>query len=123
MAIFWIGFGIVLIGIALVGGYLLFRYLKDIRAARQRLDSLGSQVIETDLGPIEYARIGDGYPVLVVHGAMGGFDQGLWLAHSFQPIQYTRSFPFHASVICARLCRQAPTSTCRRMPLPACWMP
>ena len=37
------------------------------------------QVIETDCGPIEYARIGEGYPVLVVQGDMGGFDQGLML--------------------------------------------
>src|SRR5512143_163617 len=59
------------------------RYQRDIRAARKRVTSLGSQVIETACGPIEYARIGDGYPVLVVHGAMGGFDQGLWLAQAF----------------------------------------
>ena len=59
------------------------RYLREINAARARIASLGSQLIETACGPIEYARVGDGYPVLVVHGAMGGFDQGLWLAHSF----------------------------------------
>jgi pimeloyl-ACP methyl ester carboxylesterase len=29
-----------------------------------------------------------GYPVLVVHGAMGGFDQGLWLAHGFNLTQH-----------------------------------
>ena len=45
-------------------------------------------MIETACGPIEYARIGKGYPVLVVHGAMGGFDQGLWLAHGFDLSEY-----------------------------------
>ncbi|CAG0998893.1 2-hydroxymuconate semialdehyde hydrolase [Anaerolineae bacterium] len=59
------------------------RYQREICVARKRVTSLGSQVIETASGPIEYARIGDGYPVLVVHGAMGGFDQGLWLAQAF----------------------------------------
>lgn len=57
-------------------------YARDIKAAHQRLDSLGSQVIETACGPIEFARIGEGSPVLVVHGALGGFDQGLFLARS-----------------------------------------
>jgi len=55
------------------------RYSQAIRAARQRLNSLGSQVIQTACGPVEYARFGSGYPVLVVHGAFGGFDQGLWV--------------------------------------------
>jgi pimeloyl-ACP methyl ester carboxylesterase len=64
------------------------RYTAEIKSARERVDSLGSQVIETTCGPIEYARIGDGYPILVVHGALGGFDQGLWLAKGFIPTKY-----------------------------------
>jgi pimeloyl-ACP methyl ester carboxylesterase len=84
MTIFWISLKIILIGIVLVSlTVVLVRYFKEINAARERLKKLGSQVVETDCGPIEYAKIGDGYPVLVVHGAMGGFDQGLWLAKSF----------------------------------------
>lgn len=54
-------------------------YRSDIRAARERVMS-GSQVIETKCGPIEYATRGEGPPVLVVHGAGGGYDQGLWIA-------------------------------------------
>ncbi len=69
---------ILFIGIAFV----VFLYARDIRAARKRLDSLGSQMIETACGPIEYARMGEGYPVLVVHGAIGGFDQGLFLSRN-----------------------------------------
>lgn len=55
------------------------RYQHDIHAARERLLA-GSQVIQTNSGPIEYATIGDGYPVLVVHGAGGGYDQGRIMA-------------------------------------------
>jgi pimeloyl-ACP methyl ester carboxylesterase len=89
MAPFWIGLAIVLIGIALAGiAVVAVRSRSEMRTARERVDRLGSQVIETDCGPIEYARVGDGYPVLVVHGAMGGFDQGLWLAHSFNLSNY-----------------------------------
>jgi 2-hydroxy-6-oxonona-2,4-dienedioate hydrolase len=51
-------------------------YQRDIHRARERV-SAGSQIEETSCGPIEYAVAGDGPPVLVVHGAGGGFDQGL----------------------------------------------
>jgi pimeloyl-ACP methyl ester carboxylesterase len=53
------------------------RFRRDIRAARERVQNLGSQVIETACGPIECATFGEGYPVLVIHGIFGGFDQGL----------------------------------------------
>jgi len=55
------------------------RYQHDMHEARERLLT-GSQVIQTNSGPIEYATVEDGYPVLVVHGAGGGYDQGLILA-------------------------------------------
>ena len=45
-------------------------------------------MLQTVYGPIEYAQAGKGSPVLVVHGAMGGFDQGLWLAHSFDILNH-----------------------------------
>lgn len=51
-------------------------YRHDLEAARQRIGS-GSEVAETPCGPIEYAVRGGGPPLLVVHGAAGGFDQGL----------------------------------------------
>lgn len=53
-------------------------YQRDIGAARRRV-STGSNVVDTRCGPIEYASRGSGPPVLVVHGAGGGFDQGLAL--------------------------------------------
>lgn len=52
------------------------RYQRDIHQARERI-SAGSQIAETPCGPIEYAVAGDGPPVLVVHGAGGGYDQGM----------------------------------------------
>jgi pimeloyl-ACP methyl ester carboxylesterase len=89
MARFWIVFTFLLIGLILVGiAVILVRYFKQIHAARKRLDSLGSQVIQTDCGQVEYLSSGKGYPLLVVHGAMGGFDQGLWLAKSFDFSNY-----------------------------------
>jgi len=70
---------IFLFGIAAI----IIRYTQEIKATIQRIDSLGSQVINTKCGPTEYVRTGEGEPVLFVHGALGGFDQGLFLAHSF----------------------------------------
>lgn len=52
-------------------------YRRDISRARERVAAAGSRVIETRCGRIEYAEAGSGPPVLVVHGAGGGFDQGM----------------------------------------------
>jgi pimeloyl-ACP methyl ester carboxylesterase len=83
MAAAWIVLALLLIGIVLGGiAAVLARYRKELRAARARLERLGSQIVETDCGPIEYVRVGTGYPVLTVHGAIGGFDQGLYIAQS-----------------------------------------
>jgi pimeloyl-ACP methyl ester carboxylesterase len=54
-------------------------YRRSIHRARERV-SAGSRVAEAPCGPIEYGFAGDGPPVLVVHGAGGGFDQGLEIA-------------------------------------------
>ena len=54
-------------------------YRRDIGRAYQRI-STGSQIARTRCGPIEYGAVGEGAPLLVVHGAGGGFDQGLELA-------------------------------------------
>lgn len=73
-----------LISLFLVGGAASARrYQREIQVFQDRLASQDSQVIETACGPIEYARVGEGVPVLVVHGNAGGFDQGLGLAEGF----------------------------------------
>ena len=83
MSEFWSIFFFILVAAVLICiAAVLVRYSRDIRAARKRVENLGSQVVQTACGPIEYARVGEGYPVLVIHGVIGGFDQGLYLAQS-----------------------------------------
>ena len=83
MSSFWIFLLVIMAVIVVIGiVYVATRYAREIRAARQCIACLGSQVIEPAYGPVEYARIGEGDPLLVVHGALGGFDQGLFLARS-----------------------------------------
>ena len=36
-----------------------------------------SKVIATRVGDVEYAVVGEGTPYLYIHGAPGGYDQGL----------------------------------------------
>jgi pimeloyl-ACP methyl ester carboxylesterase len=65
-------------GIALAGLIVLtlWSFRDDLAAAERRVAS-GSQVVNTPCGLIEYAVEGKGTPLLAVHGAGGGFDQGL----------------------------------------------
>jgi pimeloyl-ACP methyl ester carboxylesterase len=56
-------------------------YLNDMNQVHERL-SIG-KVIQTSFGPIEYADVGQGKPILSIHGAGGGFDQGIITAESF----------------------------------------
>ena len=51
-------------------------FTRDLSKAHRRLAGR-SQAIETSFGQLEYAAIGSGDSVLVVHGAAGGFDQSL----------------------------------------------
>jgi pimeloyl-ACP methyl ester carboxylesterase len=70
------------LGLLVLGGaaaLAVIAYQQDIRKARARVEQ-GSQVAQTRCGPIEYAAVGEGEPVLFVHGAGGGFDQGLEMA-------------------------------------------
>lgn len=70
---------IVAILILALGALTYICYRRDLNGARLRISS-GSHVIKTAKGLIEYADVGQGSPVLVVHGAGGGFDQGLEIA-------------------------------------------
>jgi 2-hydroxy-6-oxonona-2,4-dienedioate hydrolase len=40
----------------------------------------GSRVIDTACGPVEFGETGTGPVVILSHGSVGGYDQGLWLA-------------------------------------------
>jgi len=59
-----------------LGGATYLSYRTALHEALARV-STGSQLADTACGPIEYAAAGDGPPILFVHGAGGGFDQGL----------------------------------------------
>jgi 2-hydroxy-6-oxonona-2,4-dienedioate hydrolase len=74
-------FGIAVVVVVAVGVAASYvAYARAIASARERLVT-GSTVVETACGAIEYAVVGEGAPVLVVHGAGGGFDQGLDVGH------------------------------------------
>lgn len=62
--------------VALAGAAIFAAYARDIRAAEARTKGR-SIVVDSPYGPIEYATAGDGPAVLAIHGAGGGFDQGL----------------------------------------------
>jgi pimeloyl-ACP methyl ester carboxylesterase len=65
---------LLLLAATAVAVYLAYR--RDLDAAYERI-SAGSLLAQTPCGPIEYAVAGEGAPVLVVHGAGGGIDQGM----------------------------------------------
>jgi pimeloyl-ACP methyl ester carboxylesterase len=72
-------FALVVVGFAVLLIAVLF--LRDMATIRARLAD-ASVVVKTDAGLIEYARRGDGDPLLVLHGAGGGHDQGALLARA-----------------------------------------
>jgi pimeloyl-ACP methyl ester carboxylesterase len=55
-------------GLALPGLGLVFRYRRDMRAARERLAAEERRVVSTRWGTVEYAERGSGAPLLVIHG-------------------------------------------------------
>ena len=72
-----IGGAVTLAALAFCFGYA--RFASDVQNATQRV-AHGSRIAATQCGPIEYAEMGEGPALLVVHGAGGGFDQGIEFA-------------------------------------------
>jgi pimeloyl-ACP methyl ester carboxylesterase len=58
------------------GGLVFLRYNSELRRARHAARS-GGLIAHTTAGPVEYAETGAGIPLLSIHGAGGGYDQGL----------------------------------------------
>lgn len=58
-------------------------FIKEMKNAHDRLESISSQVISTSYGDLEYVVSGEGYPIIVSHGITGGVDQGLGMAEDF----------------------------------------
>ncbi len=63
-------------GLVIIGAVVRSRFAAALRTHRARV-ARGSQVVSSRFGQIEFATLGHGAPVLIVHGAGGGFDQGL----------------------------------------------
>jgi pimeloyl-ACP methyl ester carboxylesterase len=59
-----------------IAGAVLVHFENEMTLARDTA-SRGSLVADTEAGQTEYAEQGAGFPLLSVHGAGGGFDQGL----------------------------------------------
>ncbi|HKB71666.1 MAG TPA: alpha/beta hydrolase [Thermoanaerobaculia bacterium] len=72
-------FGTFAVALASLFGLSVFFYRREIVKQRKRVRE-GGAVAQTRCGPIEYASVGAGPVLLAVHGAGGGWDQGLDLA-------------------------------------------
>jgi pimeloyl-ACP methyl ester carboxylesterase len=66
---------------------LVERFEEDTDEAIRQLN-VRSHVIDTARGPIEVSIHGEGPPVLVVHGAAGGYDQGEVKSEEFAGVKY-----------------------------------
>ena len=73
---------LLLVGFALLAfaGIVAVTYTDDIARARAAA-ATGAAVARTPCGDIEFAVSGSGTPLLLIHGAGGGFDQGLAIGH------------------------------------------
>jgi 2-hydroxy-6-oxonona-2,4-dienedioate hydrolase len=74
------------VAVAAIGGAALGAYRGEIAEVHRRVKA-GGRMARTKVGPIEYAIEGSGPPALVIHGAGGGYDQGLLLGRNFSGFQ------------------------------------
>jgi 2-hydroxy-6-oxonona-2,4-dienedioate hydrolase len=72
----WAVMGVVAAGMVAAAAVVRSHFEHDLGVARARA-ALGSVLIHTRCGPIEYQEAGQGVPLLVVHGSGGGHDQGM----------------------------------------------
>lgn len=78
-------FAAALAGIGFI--YTYPRYQREKEAAVARLRA-GSQIFQSPTGPLEYQIVGQGTPVLSIHGGGGGYDQGMLSAQSLDTARY-----------------------------------
>ncbi len=77
----WIALSATALAVVAIGA-LRSAFDDDMRRVAERMSGQ-SRVIETSRGAIEFAAWGSGPAVLVVHGAGGGYDQGVAIAGAF----------------------------------------
>jgi pimeloyl-ACP methyl ester carboxylesterase len=58
-------------------------YEKEITTAWERVRAVSSRRLRTTWGTVEYALAGEGQPVLMSHGLMGGHPQGLGMVSTY----------------------------------------
>jgi len=68
------------LAVIIAGVYVTVQFRADMQAARAALAAYNTVSVETSFGSIELMDVGDGFPVLAIHGTGGGFDQGFALA-------------------------------------------
>lgn len=67
---------VALVAVIALAAAVSLAFRRDMAEARG--PTLGrSEVVDSPWGPLEYADVGSGPPVLMIHGSGGGFDQGL----------------------------------------------
>ncbi len=76
-----------LLGLISMVVILALSYLRNRREAIRHLRA-NSQMIQTSRGDVEYAVAGEGYPVIILHGMGGGYEQGLLVGTLFDLSQY-----------------------------------
>lgn len=81
----WLGLTAGILGI--IGAVVWSRFGAALRVHRARVHR-GSQVVSSRFGQIEFAMAGHGAPVLIVHGAGGGFDRAISIASPLHGLGY-----------------------------------
>ena len=61
------------------------RSRRDLRQDRDRLAAFRPAIVDTPFGRVEYAEAGQGPPVLIVHGVLGGYDFGVGIGRTNAP--------------------------------------
>lgn len=78
---------LILLALALGVGAVGLIWQRDMRTIEAQLAG-SARVIPTGFGPVAFSEGGQGAPVLAIHGAGGGHDQGRLLARAFLPDGY-----------------------------------
>ena len=76
-----------LLAVTLTLAVLWWAYARDMRPVHKEV-AAGATVVETAFGSVAFESGGVGSPMLAIHGAGGGHDQGRLLAEAFVPVGF-----------------------------------